>query len=62
MKYLFLCSMLLTGCNSLARFTTTMTGDLTYICAKTGILYAQSDSGLAVLLDKLGNVVLCGSN
>jgi hypothetical protein len=51
--------LVLTGCNSFARFTTSITGSLSYICAKTGILYAQSDSGLAVLRDKTGAVVAC---
>jgi len=50
---------LLTGCGSISRSCTSWTGGLTYKCSKSGIEYVQSDSGLAVSLDKNGAPVIC---
>ena len=35
------------------------TGDLTYKCSHQGVEYVQSDSGLAVSLDRDGKPVQC---
>ncbi len=50
---------LVTGCGYVQRLYTHYTGDTTTKCAETGIKYLQSDSGLAVLLDKEGKTVPC---
>lgn len=49
----------LSSCGATERMITNVTGELTYKCAKTGVLYAQADSGLAVLVDKHGKPVEC---
>lgn len=58
MKTLLL-AFLLTGCGSLERGYTGLTGGLTYKCSKHGVEYIQSDSGLAVSLDKEGRPITC---
>lgn len=47
------------GCGQVQRVWTNLTGSLTYKCAQTGVLYVQSDSGLAALLDRDGKTVAC---
>lgn len=50
---------LASGCGKFSRMWTNLTGDLTYKCAKGGVLLAQSDSGLTVLLDRNNKTVPC---
>lgn len=50
------------GCGKFEREITNWTGTLTYKCAKSGVEYVQSDSGLAVHVDKDGKPVSCGGN
>lgn len=52
-------SFLVTGCGAFERMTTGITGQLSYKCSKSGVEYVQSDSGLAVLLNKDGTPVIC---
>jgi hypothetical protein len=52
--------LLLTGCGQLQRVATNITGDLTYKCSKSGVEYVQSDSGIAVHVDRCGKPVSCG--
>lgn len=61
MRLLFLvaAALVVIGCGKISREITSWTGDLTYKCAKTNILYVQSDSGLSVLLDSTGKTVGC---
>lgn len=60
MRIIFLVScLLLPGCGYISRLYTHWTGDLSYKCAKTGIEYVQSDSGLAMLIDQNGSIVKC---
>ena len=59
MKFILIFALLLTGCGAMARECTSFTGELTYKCSKAGTEYVQSDSGIAILLDKNGNVVSC---
>ena len=58
MRVLLVC-VLLTGCGSISRSCTSLTGGLTYKCSKYGVEYVQSDSGLAVSLDRNGAPILC---
>lgn len=57
MKYLWI--FLLVGCGGLQRSCTHLTGDLTYKCSQSGVEYVQSDSGLAIHLDKDGKPIGC---
>lgn len=60
MRVLFLiCLSALTGCGGIDRIYTEVTGDLTYKCSEHGVEYIQSDSGLAVSLDKRGKPIAC---
>jgi hypothetical protein len=59
MRYFILISFLLVGCGAISRSCTRWTGDLTYKCSKRGTEYVQSDSGIAVSVDKDGTVVGC---
>lgn len=60
MRYiLILLCLLLSGCGGLQRMYTHWTGDLTYKCARGGVEYVQSDSGLALLVDQAGKPVMC---
>lgn len=47
------------SCGAVQRTITHWTGDLTYKCAKSGVEYVQSDSGLAVHVDPTGKPVSC---
>jgi hypothetical protein len=58
MKLLFAC-LLLVGCGGFQRACTRYTGELTYKCSKSGVEYAQSDSGLAVHLSPDGKPMTC---
>lgn len=58
MKPLFLI-LLLSGCGAMSREITKITGGLTYKCSKSGVEYVQSDSGLALHVDKDGKVIPC---
>lgn len=49
----------LVACGGLSRSWTGWTGGLTEKCARTGVIYVQSDSGLALLVDKAGKPVEC---
>ena len=51
---------LLTGCGSISRSCTSLTGGLTYKCSKHGVEYVQSDSGLSISLDRDGAPIMCG--
>lgn len=57
--FIFVGFFLLTGCGQCQRVYTAYTGGLTYKCSKRGIEYVQSDSGLAVSLDRNGTPVTC---
>lgn len=59
MRYLILVTFLLTGCGKCQRVYTHYTGDFTYRCAKSGVEYVQSDSGVALLVDKDGKPIVC---
>lgn len=52
----------LSGCGKLSRTWTGWTGGLTYKCAQTGVMYVQSDSGLALLVAPSGATVSCDPN
>ena len=60
MKLILLTTIALTlsSCGAFQRFTTNLTGGLTYKCSKHGTEYVQSDSGLAVSR-KNGEDVIC---
>ena len=47
------------ACGSFQRATTGITGGLTEKCARTGVVYVQSDSGIALLVDQAGKPVGC---
>ena len=47
------------GCGQFQRAWTNFTGNVTYKCVVTNIVYVQSDSGLAPLLDIEGKTVPC---
>lgn len=51
----------LSGCGSIKRMYTSWTGSLTYKCAKTGVEYVQSDSGLTLLVTDEGRPVKCSA-
>lgn len=53
---------LLSGCGKFQRVWTSFTGDLQYKCSKTGVTYVQSDSGIALLVDKDMKPILCTGN
>lgn len=59
MARFILITTLLTGCGSMQRSCTGFTGNLTYKCSKVNTEYVQSDSGIALLVDKHGNPVEC---
>ena len=52
-------ALFLSGCGAFDRQVTRYTGELTYKCSKSGVEYVQSDSGLAIHLDKEGKPVAC---
>jgi len=56
---LFLAMALFASCGKLQRSLTSWTGDFTYKCSKARTTYVQSDSGIAVLLDRDGKPVPC---
>lgn len=47
------------GCGAMERGYTSMTGGFTYKCSKSGVEYVQSDSGIAVHVDRDGKPVRC---
>ncbi len=47
-------ALFLTSCGAMERFSTNMTGNLSYKCSRWGVIYVQSDSGLALGVDKDG--------
>ena len=47
------------GCGRFQRAWTNFTGNVTYKCVITNVVYVQSDSGLAPLLDLNGKPVAC---
>ena len=57
-KILFL-MLFVSGCGKIDRTITHFTGGLTYKCSKSGVEYVQSDSGIAVHVDKKGSPVTC---
>lgn len=62
MKKVFVLSLItlvLSGCGRFDRWLTGWTGGLTYKCSKNGVEYVQSDSGLAISVDKSGNPIGC---
>ena len=60
-KYLLVLAFMATGCGALNRQYTRWTGDLTYKCSKEGVEYIQSDSGLAVSVNRIGLPVSCNA-
>lgn len=50
---------LATGCGYVQRLWTHYTGDMMTKCTDNGVTYVQSDSGLALLVDRQGNPVPC---
>lgn len=51
---------LLSGCGKWERVITGWTGDLTTKCSPQGVEYLQSDSGLALSVDRDGKPIRCG--
>lgn len=58
-KSLLVLVFMMSGCGAFNRQYTRWTGDLTYKCSKEGVEYIQSDSGLAVSVNRNGLPVLC---
>lgn len=58
MRFLWL-TLLLVGCGGMQRGCTYFTGDFTYKCAKSGVEYVQSDSGIALLVERDGRPMAC---
>lgn len=58
MRFILL-SLLLVSCGKIERLSTSILGNLTYKCSKHGVEYVQSDSGLAVSVDKENKVIKC---
>lgn len=56
--FILICG-LLSGCGQVSRLWTNLTGELTQKCGPTGVLYVQSDSGLALLVDANNRPVPC---
>jgi len=56
---LILSSILLMGCGAVQRALTGLTGGFTYKCSRSGVEYVQSDSGIAIHVDKKGLPVTC---
>lgn len=52
-------ALMLSGCGAFQRTITHFTGNLTEKCASTGVVYVQSDSGLALLVSRSGAPVTC---
>lgn len=50
---------LTTGCGYVQRLWTHITGLTTVKCSHNGVTYLQSDSGLALLVDREGRPVPC---
>jgi hypothetical protein len=59
MRYLILATFLLSGCGRCQRAYTHYTGDFTYKCARSGVEYVQSDSGIALHVNREGKPVVC---
>lgn len=60
MKALILIALLpLAGCGQVQRAWTNWTGQLTTKCSTVGTTIVQSDSGIAMLLDKESKTVPC---
>lgn len=58
-KLILIVPLLLTGCGSCQRTWTGVTGEFTSKCFK-GVEYVQSDSGIAVAVDRDGKPLACG--
>lgn len=58
MRIKFMMLLFLTGCGGIQRGCTYFTGDLMEKC-KQGVTYYQSDSGLALAVDKTGKPIEC---
>ena len=54
-----LIGLLLTGCGTIDRAVTGFTGGFTYKCSKAGVEYVQSDSGIAVHVNRSGKPIGC---
>lgn len=50
----------LSSCGAIQRAYTNFTNEFTYKCSRSGVEYVQSDSGIAVHVDKQGVPVVCG--
>lgn len=60
MKIVLLLAMsFLSGCGSCQRQFTAWTGEFTYKCSESGVQYIQSDSGIALHVDKDGKPIKC---
>lgn len=59
MKLLVSFLVLLSGCGYFERATTHFTGSLTYKCSRSNVEYVQSDSGLALHVDRDGKPMGC---
>lgn len=59
MRIFIISVFLLSGCGALSRNYTELTGEFTYKCARSGVEYVQSDSGIAVHVDDTGKPVKC---
>ena len=58
MKIIF-AFLLLASCGQLQRDITRLTGEFTYKCSRSGVEYVQSDSGIAVHVNRDGKPVTC---
>lgn len=60
LSLLLLSIVMLSGCGAVDRVYTRWTANLTYKCSRQGVEYVQSDSGLALSVDKSGQPIKCG--
>jgi len=58
-KYILVVAFLLSGCGRCQRTYTHFTGDFTYKCSRSGVEYVQSDSGIALHVDREGKPIVC---
>lgn len=49
----------LVGCGRCQRAYTNFTGSLSYKCSRNGVEYVQSDSGLAISVNRSGTPITC---
>ena len=55
--FIFCALVALFSCGRFDRCTTHFTGNLTYKCSKSGVEYAQADSGIALHVERNGKPI-----